>query len=156
MSERGKKKTTKPQKNHRSSKSDVLAQQYMGLMIQMRIEGKTFKEIADFVEMSVFTVHRLITEELAKRDKDIAERAGELRYIENERLDSMHKALSVGIAAGDPASINAGLNVMARRAKLFALDRPPNMPSVVTPMFILPNNLDVKGTEFEQPSDKPE
>lgn len=135
------------------SKKDLVAQEHLGLMVDMRVAGKSLKQIADFIGIPIAAVHEALTEELSRRDKDIAERAGELRYIENERLDKMHEALKPGLDAGDPASINAALNVMNRRARLFALDRPQNLPTVVTPTFILPGNIDVKGTEFEQPSD---
>lgn len=140
----------KSDKKIKTSSKAIIKQEFLALMVQMRIDGRTFKEIAEFVGSSAYTVHGILTEEFNRRDAQLSERVGELRVIENERLDEMYEGVRLGIKAGDTDAIRAGLAIMQRRAKMMALDKPASAPVHTTPIFVLPTAIDITGTELAQ------
>lgn len=142
----------KSSKKVKTNSKAIVKQEFLALMVQMRIDGRTFKEIAEFVGSSAYTVHGILTEEFNRRDAQLSERIGELRVIENERMDEMYDSLRPAIKEGNTDAIRAGLSIMQRRAKMMALDKPASAPVHTTPIFVLPTAIDITGTELDQPA----
>ncbi len=92
--------------------------------VDLRIEGKTYREIAQELGVTPTRARQLVAEALAAIEKDTAESAEELRRLELDRLDQLQSGLWEEAAAGNLKAVGAALKIMERRARLLGLDAP--------------------------------
>ena len=90
--------------------------------VALRIEGRAYAEIADALGYSDESGARHAVSRLLDRRE--AESVEELRMVEGCRLDAMQAAVWDAALHGDLDAIKAVLGIMARRARLFGLDKP--------------------------------
>lgn len=115
------KKLLGPKATQSTSKERIAVDTRRKSMMELRIAGYSLRAIAAELGCAMSTVTDGIERELAELTREPAER---LRTVEVERMDEMLKALWPRIQSGDTASVDSGLRVMARRAKLLGLDAP--------------------------------
>ncbi len=92
--------------------------------VDLRIEGKTYKEIGQELGVTPTRARQLVAEALAAIEKDTAESAEELRRLELDRLDQLQSGLWQEAAGGNLKAVGAALKIMERRARLVGLDAP--------------------------------
>lgn len=107
----------------------VKRNEQMRKVYEMRLAGKTHKEIADEMCIATGTVHGWIKKELERSAPEARE---EVRQLEVERLDFMYTKLHPRIEKGDEKAINSALRIMDRRAKLLGLDMPAQIEVTAT------------------------
>jgi hypothetical protein len=90
----------------------------------LRLRGKTIREIAAAVGVSVQTAHADVTAVLTRIKADANDTAEQVRQLEIERLDKMLDAFWLGVLCGNEKAADVVLKVHARRAKLLGLDAP--------------------------------
>ena len=89
--------------------------------LQLRLEGKTYTEIAEHMGKSVSTVHGYVTGSLAEVTKEDAQ---QLRDVEAARLDALQHAIWDKAIDGDLSAIDRVIKIIDRRARLLGLDAP--------------------------------
>lgn len=89
--------------------------------LQLRLEGQSFRAIAEATGIPLATVHARVEAAIAL---DVNPKAEQLRAIECERLDLYLARLKVRIDKGDTAAIQTALRISERRSKLLGLDMP--------------------------------
>jgi transposase-like protein len=92
--------------------------------VDLRVEGKTYREIAQELGVTPTRARQLVAEALAAIEKDTAESAEELRRLELDRLDQLQAGLWEEAAGGNLKAVGAALKIMERRARLVGLDAP--------------------------------
>jgi transposase len=90
--------------------------------LALRVEGRSSVEIAAELGVSRVTAWRLVSEALAARREEIADRTEELRAIEHERIEEYIGQLRPRALAGDMAAHRALLRWHERLARLLDLD----------------------------------
>lgn len=88
--------------------------------LQMRIEGKGFRDIAKHFELSVGGAYNLVMDGIKDLYRDNAESVFDM---EMERLDLAQAALIAGVRDGDPRSVEQWLKIHDKRVRLFKLDQ---------------------------------
>lgn len=98
---------------------------------ELRLAGKTFRQIAVETGLAVATVHKRIEAHIAQRVQPLAD---ELRAIEVDRLDRYLVALDAQIQEGRAVARNVevAVRVSERRAKLLGIDAPEKVEAIVT------------------------
>ena len=98
---------------------------------ELKLEGKTMREIAKAIGMSVGTVHSRIEAEIAARVLPLAE---EVRKVELDRLDRWLAKLEARLdAGGEPEKvIPVCIKVSERRCKLMGADAPEKFEGTLT------------------------
>jgi hypothetical protein len=91
--------------------------------IRLRIEGETFRRIAETLGVTTGRAHQLVDEAMRETVQEPAEH---LRQIELARLDMMMPAVMEKARRGRLRSIYTMLRIMERRARLLGLDASPN------------------------------
>lgn len=100
----------------------VKAHEKRVMALELRKAGLTLDEIARQVGYrSAASVHNAIR---IAMQQSLQEPADEVRQIELERLDKMHRALWPQAIRGEHGAIDRVLRIMERRAKLIGLDAP--------------------------------
>ena len=89
--------------------------------VNLRKEGYTYEHIAAQFGVTRQAVYSGVKKAL---DKQQAESVGELRALENERLDDLLRAIYAEALKGDLGAIDRILRIMERRARLWGLDAP--------------------------------
>jgi hypothetical protein len=92
--------------------------------IDYRLQGMTYREIAQELGVTPTRARQLVAEALAAIEKDTAESAEELRRLELDRLDQLQSGIWEDAAGGNLKAVGAALKIMERRAKLMGLDAP--------------------------------
>jgi hypothetical protein len=92
--------------------------------VDLRIEGKTYREIGQELGVTPTRARQLVAEALAALQKDTSESAEELRRLELDRLDQLQSGLWEEAAGGNLKAVGAALKIMERRARLVGLDAP--------------------------------
>src|SRR5262245_18532903 len=90
--------------------------------IDLRLQGMTYREIAQELGVTPTRARQLVSEALAALQKDTAESAEELRRLELDRLDQLQSGLWEEAADGNLKAVGAVLKIMERRARLVGLD----------------------------------
>jgi transposase-like protein len=88
-------------------------------VLDLRLQGRTYREIAGELGMSSSQAHRLADEALADF---VAEPAEQVRKLELARLDRLYSVAAPAAERGDMMALAACLKVQERRAKLLGLD----------------------------------
>lgn len=91
-------------------------------ILELRLTGKTVRDIASIVGKSPTRVHQILVSSLAEMNAVAADTAEQIAQIELERLDKIFDALYP--MRSDPEYANALIRVMDRRAKLTGIDKP--------------------------------
>lgn len=114
----------------------VQAEINRGKAIALRIDGRTFREIAALLQVSVSVAHKYVVKGLEELRNDNAEATEAVRRVEIARLDRWTAILTERLATGaddgkpppgwyDPEkTVRALLRVAERRARLLGLDAP--------------------------------
>lgn len=92
--------------------------------LTLRLQGLTFREVAEQVGVSVATAHKYVTRALADIPKGEADT---LRALECERLDALQAAYWDAALAGNLDAADRVLRIIDRRARLLGLDAPQRM-----------------------------
>jgi DNA-binding CsgD family transcriptional regulator len=93
--------------------------------LDLRKSGKTYREIADILGISDVRAWQIITKELNKLNDTTQEAATELKRMELERLDAIHKKMAELMDTdGNVGAATVCLRVSERRSKLLGLDAP--------------------------------
>ncbi len=108
------------------------AQKRVVYALELRAQGLTYQQIADtpYADGPGGTMyggdrHNARRDIVAAYEATIKEPADEVRQMEVQRLDMMLMGLvDKGLFDGEVKVVNAGLALMARRAKLLGLDAP--------------------------------
>lgn len=91
-------------------------------ILELRLTGKTVRDIARIVHKGPTRVHQILVSALAELAATNAETTDQIVKLELERLDKMVESMWPGRV--DPEVSNALLKVMERRARLLGLDKP--------------------------------
>ena len=89
--------------------------------LNLRKAGYTYERIGAQFGVSRQAVCDVVVRALKSQQ---AESVGDLRALENERLDDMLRAIYAQAVKGDTGAIDRILRIMERRAKLWGLDAP--------------------------------
>lgn len=88
----------------------------------LRRGGATFEQIAERLGYaSRKGAHKAVSTALRRLVQEPAE---ELRALELDRLDALHRAVWPAAMAGDVKAVDRALKIMARRVRLLGLDLP--------------------------------
>lgn len=98
---------------------DINFKQRQARALEMRIEGYTQHEIANAVGVSQSAVSRMLRRAL---DERTAERVDDLRTLEYERGEALHRQLWQQAKNGNTGAAGVLTRLMDRRAKLLGLD----------------------------------
>jgi hypothetical protein len=102
------------------AEANRLHEQYRAL--EMRIEGRSFKEISDELGLAYGKVYNLVSAGIAHLQESCFEKVDEIRQLELMRLDDM--MLSHWPNRSLPRHADVILKIQERRAKLVGLDVP--------------------------------
>lgn len=119
------KRRGKKQPESKSSARRLAAAEKRRKAVELRLQGLSYQKIADELGFKGEGPARKTVEvALAETRSLTGEAAEEIVAMELQRLDIMFKGLWLAMQAGDPRSIEAGIKVQGRRAKLLGLDAP--------------------------------
>ncbi len=107
-----------------ASAKRILAAQRRIQALDLRLQGKTYRQIGEAMDCSEQRAHKLVTCELARLNARRAEQVEELTRLEVERLDALLAAVWDGAMKGRRTCIDRALAIAQRRAKLLGLDAP--------------------------------
>jgi orotate phosphoribosyltransferase-like protein len=93
--------------------------------LELRKKGKSYRAIADELNVSVSTAHAYVVEGIGEIREQTAQKAEELVALELVRLDDMLDAL--WDKRGEPSTANTILKIMERRAKMLGTDAPVDL-----------------------------
>lgn len=96
--------------------------------LQLRLDGHTFRAIAEITGIPVSTVHDRISDAITA---EVTPKADELRALECARLDGYLARLQPKIADGDDRAINTAVRISESRRKLLGLDMPARVEATV-------------------------
>lgn len=91
---------------------------------QLRLEGKSYREIGRLQDISEAQAHRDVAQVLQSTIDNNKEDIEQLRQIELERLDNYIDSLDWKKNMGDFKTVEILLKIQDRRAKLLGLDAP--------------------------------
>lgn len=90
----------------------------------LRVEGKTYREIADELGCGTTTAFRYCQRVLARHRKETHEKAEQHIQLQLQRLDLLLRSALPAARSGDARSIDTILRIEERKAKLLGLDKP--------------------------------
>jgi hypothetical protein len=93
-------------------------------ILQKRLDGWTIRQLAAHFEVTQGTIHKVLTKEYGRLERNTRETMDHLKMIHRERLEFMYKALVPLIAKGNPRSIDMACKILERQSKLEGLDAP--------------------------------
>ena len=98
--------------------------------IELRREGRTYREIAEVMGISRARANKIVTEELEQIAKELLDEAKQFRALELERLEVVNQRLWAYVHAGSLDAIDRFLRLSARRSALLGLDSPTKVAPV--------------------------
>jgi len=110
--------------NERHSASRIKAQERMQLVLNMRLQGKSYRTIAAELNVSVTRAYRIADKAFANLCLETQEKTEKVRQQEIARQDYMLSCLWERIEQGDTKAVDSALKIQERRAKLLGLDAP--------------------------------
>jgi DNA-binding CsgD family transcriptional regulator len=105
-----------------SSRRRLTAKERESEALELRKQGFTFEEIGCRLGITRQGAHKAVNRALHKINEKCQENAEELRTLESQRLDELHKAFWRKAKAGDIKAADQVLKIMERRTKLLGLD----------------------------------
>src|SRR6266446_3334216 len=101
-------------KNAKTTAASVKKHKQMAEILNYRLAGETFREIAPQMHISTAYAHRLCCEALREIIREPAE---ELVTLQLERLDLALKGIMQRVSDGDDIAINTMLRIEDRRSR---------------------------------------
>lgn len=92
--------------------------------LELRRKGKTYRDIAAQLNISVSTAHQHVSAAIASIKQESNETAEQIVALELERLDKALLALEDKILDGDAKAIEVMIKLQDRRARYCGLDSP--------------------------------
>jgi len=111
----------------KTGKRKLTAKERERIALDMRIKGKTFKEIAEVLGITEAGAFKAAQRAIQKLDEKLKEKAEQVLTLEIERLNRMIDVLWPQVEAGEYAAVDRILRVMERRAKYLGLDKPAGL-----------------------------
>jgi len=99
---------------------NLARKQLAAQVIQLRLSGHSYDEIAQYLGLSKRRVQRIIERELSRSFREPTEL---LLQMELDRLDALQRAYWDAAIAGDGEAADRVLRIMDRRARYLGLDR---------------------------------
>lgn len=93
--------------------------------VKLRMQNKTFQEIAENLSVSISQAHRYVQKALKELAEQLSEDTKELRALHRQRIDRMAAGLWPAAESGNTQAITIMLKLMEREATLMGLDAPP-------------------------------
>lgn len=109
--------------------------------VDLRRAGKSYREIASEMGISLGRAHALVTEAL---EEVTTEAVDSLRLVEGERLDAALAAIWPRVEGGDLKAIEAFLRISVRRAQLFGIDQTADVAQVNNVAIIVDINAEAQ------------
>lgn len=109
--------------------NDAVVGREQAACLQLRLEGHSFRAIADQLGLSLGTTYSRVR---AAVDLEVNPKADELRAVEVQRLDMYLARLAPKIAEGDDRAINTAVRISESRRRMLGLDRPVAIDATVT------------------------
>ena len=123
------------------SPEKLKAKERLGMVLQLRMAGYIYRDIASQLGIGLATVHRDLNKALKSFDNDNEEFAREMKAIETARLEELIKGIWTKGKGGNLMVIDRLTRLFERKAKLHGLDGPikiaPTMPDGVDPYTLL-------------------
>ncbi len=95
--------------------------------IELRLEGKSYEQIAAAMNVTMPAVYQMVMRVLKRNLEDVKESIPEARKIEIMRCDELLGFIWPACKKGDSKAIDSALRIAKRRAELEGLDAPVNM-----------------------------
>lgn len=92
--------------------------------VQLRLEGKTFRQIAEETGLSPHMACKIVKAEFEADARHRAENIDDYKTIQRMRLERMYSAMLPQLDMGNSRAIEVALKLMEREAKLMGLDAP--------------------------------
>lgn len=99
--------------------------------LRLRVEGKTYQEIATDIGVHRRHAIRLVSSALAEVGLEIASNREELRNLQAARLEALVAALWPKVRAGDVKAAISMVAILAQIARLFGLNEPSRIKASV-------------------------
>lgn len=109
--------------------------------LQLRLDGLSFRAIADTTGIPLATVHDRIT---AAITAEVSPLADELRKIECARLDHYLARLQPKIGEGDDRAINTAVRISESRRKLLGLDMPTRIEASIESREVTQQDIELQ------------
>ncbi len=97
--------------------------------LALRIEGLTYRQIADRLGVAVSRAHELVKREAAETLPD-DDAVAEWRALQVARLEALNAAVWDRALTGDIPSVLTALRIAAAQSRLLGLDRAPEPAAV--------------------------
>jgi len=113
----------------------IKANEKVGDAIRLRKQGWSYEEISQACGYTSAPVaFKAVRDALAASRSELKESAADLLQIEVDRVDLLWKHVADKLASGEakPATLKAGIDVLARKAKLLGLDKPTQHEHLLT------------------------
>ena len=102
--------------------------------LQLRIEGRTYRQIATSLGVSLPTAYEAVQGALGELDATTKVLAERHRDLELQRLERATLAVWPKVQDGDERAIAAYVAIATRKAKLLGLDAPTEISATLQPM----------------------
>ena len=134
------KQKPRKRKGQSTSRKAIEAIQHEAQALNLRLEGKTFTEIAAAVGYKDRSgAHHAVMRAL---DRLVDEPTEQMRNLELKRLDALVRAMWPAATRADPDAVDRVLKIMARRARLMGLDMPEKHDHTVKGDMTVSRNYD--------------
>jgi predicted XRE-type DNA-binding protein len=101
------------------------------MAVKLRLQGMTFTEIGEAMEIDRSSAYRLVKGELDRLNEQSQELTFYHRELELQRLDAALNAIWPQIEAGDLLAIDRLIKISQQRSKLLGLDAPEKIEQTV-------------------------
>lgn len=122
-------------------------------VVKLRTAGYTFRAIARALDLSTTRVYQLWSEEIALRERELSETVEHARRLYLMRGEEIIKRVwpKIDVPPGEPVDVDAVdtvLEVMGATARMFGLDKPPEIDAVGVAASELAGVLAQLGAEY--------
>ena len=93
-------------------------------IVELRLEGKSYRQIADELRISPHRVTQLAREGFAELEQLSRDAREDLVFLHHERLEYLYRQLLPQISGGSTRAVEIALKVLERQSKLHGLDAP--------------------------------
>lgn len=96
-------------------------------MLELRIEGRSYREIGKALDVNASTVCKDLAAERVQNEALRAEAREDERALDLARLDTAIHGLTKAVKKGNPKAVISYIRCLDRRAKLLGLDAPTKL-----------------------------
>jgi len=130
-------KRGKPWAKQKKTATTILAAQRKARALELRMQGRTFNQIAADLKITDGRVSQILSEALRELSEQRLESAESYRDLELAKLDALESRTNALFDAADSQAavlsvIGTLLKIHERRAKLLALDAPTKVQAALT------------------------